>query len=76
MQNGTTLGTGFAAASNNTLGSTTLAATNGSEDYYVIVWLREITENQTSPDAGKSFTGTVSFQTGDGSTGVTSTFTS
>ena len=75
MQDGTTLGTGFAASTGTALASPTLAATNGSEDYYVIVWLRETNSDQTNPDAGKTFTGTVSFTTSGGS-GVTSTFTS
>ena len=42
---------------------------------YVVVWLEETTTDQ-SAEMAKGFTGVVSFTSGDGSTGVTSTFTS
>ena len=75
METATSLGDGFAAASTTALDSPTIAG-GASKDYYVIVWLREMNEEQSDPDAGKTFRGTVTFQSGDGTTGLTSTFTS
>ena len=48
--------------------------TGASQTYYVVVWLEETKNAQDTPDAGKPFTGTVSFELESG-TGVTSTFT-
>ena len=53
-------------------------ATNSTFDYYMIIWINEIDENQTdqSPSASnpKRFYGEIEFRSSNG-TGVTSTFT-
>ena len=77
MATATTLGNGFAAASSAALDNPTLAPTGetgASQTYYVVVWLSEINEDQSDPDAGKTFRGTVEFVSASG-TGITSTFT-
>ena len=51
---------------------------SGSQDFYVVVWLHETGTDQTTPDAGKTFTGTITFNgvNADGSTsnGITAKF--
>ena len=49
-----------------------LAANPGSLTYYVMVWISETGKDQSTTDTG-DFTGTVTFNTGDGA-GVTATF--
>ena len=58
-----------------------LTATNGAtsnKDFYIVVWLHETNSDQTEPDAGKTFTGSITFNgvNADGSetNGVTATF--
>lgn len=48
-------------------------STNDEEDYYMIIWINETTEDQPT-DEGKSFYGAINFNSSNG-TGVTSTFT-
>lgn len=55
-----------------------LTATS-NQDFYIVVWLHETNSDQTDPDAGKEFTGSITFNgvNADGSetNGVTATFT-
>ena len=55
------------------------ALTAGSNhDFYIVVWLHETGSDQTDPDAGKTFTGSITFNgvNADGSetNGVTASF--
>lgn len=52
-----------------------LAATNGSEIYYIVVWIQETGSDQTGADAGKTFNATIKFEGANGK-GITSTITS
>ena len=52
-----------------------LAASGGTQTYYIVVWLWETGSDQTSVDAGKTFHATVKFEGANG-TGVTSTIVS
>ena len=52
-----------------------LAATSGSADYYIVVWVQETNSDQTTADAGKTFNATVKFEGANGQ-GITSTITS
>ncbi|MGM9876839.1 MAG: hypothetical protein ACI310_06410 [Bacilli bacterium] len=49
-----------------------------NHDFYIVVWLHETNSDQTDPDAGKTFTGSITFNgvNADGSetNGVTATF--
>lgn len=51
---------------------------SGSQDFYLVVWLEETNKEQDADDAGKSFTGTVTFNgvnsDGSSSTGITAKF--
>ena len=47
---------------------------SGSEEYYIVVWLEEINEDQSGTDANRTFNATVKFEGADGK-GVTSTIT-
>lgn len=51
---------------------------SGSQDFYLVVWLDETNEAQDKDDAGKEFTGTVTFNgvnsDGSASTGITAKF--
>lgn len=53
-------------------------AKSGSQDFYLVVWLEETNEIQDTDDAGKSFTGTVTFNgvnsDGTESKGITAKF--
>lgn len=53
-------------------------AKTGSQDFYLVVWLEETNKVQDNDDAGKSFTGTVTFNgvnsDGSSSTGITAKF--
>lgn len=53
---------------------------NGSADLYLVVWLDETNAAQDADDAGKNFTGTVTFNgvnsDGSASTGITAKFNS
>ena len=53
-------------------------AKSGSQDFYLVVWLEETNSAQDADDAGKSFTGTVTFNgvnaDGSSSTGITAKF--
>ncbi len=53
-------------------------AKTGSQDFYLVVWLEETNEAQDTDDAGKSFTGTVTFNgvnaDGSESKGITAKF--
>lgn len=53
---------------------------NGSADLYLVVWLDETNAAQDADDAGKTFTGTVTFNgvnsDGSASTGITAKFNS
>lgn len=64
-------------ATDKTAASQKLAA-NGEATYYVLVWLEEMGAEQQTADAGKSFTGTVTFNAVDAAgneSGVTASFT-
>lgn len=54
------------------------AASN--QDFYIVVWLHETGSDQTDPDAGKSFTGSITFNgvnaDGTATNGVTASFSS
>lgn len=55
------------------------ALTAGSnQDFYIVVWLHETGEDQTDPDAGKTFEGTIKFNgvnsDGSQSNGITAKF--
>lgn len=56
-----------------------LTATS-NQDFYIVVWLHETNSDQTDPDAGKTFTGSITFNgvnaDGSATNGVTATFTS
>ena len=80
----TTLTSALSADGGNTPSTTSLVSSvtlqptgqsGNSETYYVAVWVEEQNSNQTSADAGGSFTGVVSFISANGTGGVTSTFT-
>ena len=51
---------------------------NGSQDFYLVIWLEETNAPQDDDDAGKSFTGTVTFNgvnaDGTESNGITAKF--
>ncbi len=51
---------------------------SGFQDFYLVVWLEETNKEQDADDAGKSFTGTVTFNgvnsDGSSSTGITAKF--
>lgn len=53
---------------------------SGSYDFYLVVWLDEINDAQDAVDAGKTFTGTVTFNgvnaDGSNATGITAKFNS
>ena len=53
-------------------------AKSGSQDFYLVVWLEETNESQDADDAGKAFTGTVTFNgvnaDGTESKGITAKF--
>lgn len=53
-------------------------AKSGSQDFYLVVWLEETNEAQDADDAGKAFTGTVTFNgvnaDGTESKGITAKF--
>ena len=53
-------------------------AKSGSQDFYLVVWLEETNDVQDTDDAGKSFTGTVTFNgvnsDGSESKGITAKF--
>ncbi len=55
-------------------------AASGTHDFYLVVWLNETNEAQDADDAGKAFTGTVTFNgvnaDGSNSTGITAKFNS
>lgn len=59
------------------IGNQALTA-SGNQDFYIVVWLHETNSDQTDPDAGKTFTGSITFNgvNADGSetNGVTATF--
>lgn len=88
LDNQTTVGTGGTQVSQGTDGVivanqalTAKDAATPSAEFYVVVWLHDTGEPQDTPDAGKSFTGTVTFNgvnvDGTVSTGgVTATFSS
>lgn len=50
----------------------------GKQDFYVVVWLHETEADQTDPDAGKTFEGTITFNgvnaDGSESKGITAKF--
>ncbi|MGN1342184.1 MAG: hypothetical protein ACI4VL_03030 [Bacilli bacterium] len=50
----------------------------GNQDFYIVVWLEETGADQTDPDAGKSFTGSITFNgvnaDGSATNGVTASF--
>lgn len=78
VDSATALGTGFSsstlaktAVSQGNLVNVTLQA-SGTATYYIVVWISEENTPQNTSDTG-TFTGTVSFNSADGS-GVTSTF--
>lgn len=52
-----------------------LAATNGTTDYYIVVWVQETNSDQSTADAGKTFNATIKFEGADGQ-GITSTIKS
>ena len=52
-----------------------LAASSGSETYYIVVWVQETGSDQTTADAGKTFNATVKFEGANGQ-GITSTIVS
>ena len=56
------------------IASPLLAASTGSETYYVVIWIEELGTDQTAQDKG-TFTGTVTWGGVDGDIQVTSTFT-
>jgi hypothetical protein len=53
---------------------------SGTHDFYLVVWLEDTDEAQDADDAGKTFTGTVTFNgvnaDGSSSTGITAKFKS
>ena len=55
-------------------------AASGTHDFYLVVWLEETNAAQDADDAGKTFTGTVTFNgvnaDGSSSTGITAKFNS
>lgn len=55
----------------------TLAA-SGNQDFFIVVWLHETNSDQTDPDAGKTFTGSITFNgvntDGSETNGVTASF--
>ncbi|MGN1312105.1 MAG: hypothetical protein ACI4U4_03725, partial [Bacilli bacterium] len=59
------------------IGNQALTA-SGNQDFYIVVWLHETNSDQTDPDAGRTFTGSITFNgvNADGSetNGVTATF--
>lgn len=58
--------------------NTETIASKAAVTYYFVVWLSNLSENQSVSDAGQSFTGTVSANitnsTGDSTTGLVATF--
>ena len=49
----------------------TLAATNGSHTYTLILWINEKNSDQTSADSGKRYTGTITVSSGTGTSNIT-----
>lgn len=70
-------GTEGVIVANQALTSTANAAT-ASADFYIVVWLHETGSDQTDPDAGKTFTGSITFNgvntDGTPTNGVTASF--
>lgn len=81
IESATTVGTGGTIINSGVEGTIVANApltAAGNQDFYIVVWLHETGVDQTDPDAGKTFTGTVTFNgvnaDGSATNGVTATF--
>lgn len=73
-----TAGTIVAAGTEGVITNNQALTKSGSQDFYVVVWLHETEADQTDPDAGKTFEGTITFNgvnsDGSSSNGITAKF--
>lgn len=83
LTNATTVDTSATTVSQGAEGlitSNQALAASGTHDFYLVVWLNETNDAQDADDAGKTFTGTVTFNgvnaDGSNSTGITAKFNS
>ena len=81
LTNATTINAGAAtlnAGSEGVIVANQALTAASNQDFYIVVWLHEAGEDQTTPDAGKTFTGSITFNgvnaDGTETNGVTASF--
>lgn len=75
-RNALATGTGIDNLTSGTLSTDVAVKANGSTDLYFLVYLKNTGDNQTTADAGKKITGTVTIEASTGGAQIEATFNS
>lgn len=75
-RNALATGTGIDNLTSDTLSTNVAVKANGSTDLYFLVYLKNTGSNQTTTDAGKNITGTVTIEASTGGAQIEATFNS